>query len=237
MRLVVLTTDTLHHAYFVRELARRHPLARVFVETRVPRPPFPTRHPFEDMRDAHEREVWFGGCAVGVAECADTETWESCNDPRAVAALARLRPDAVVVYGTGRLAPEAIGVCPHAIVNLHGGDPERYRGLDTHLWAVHKKDFAALVVALHRVAPALDTGDIVDLEPVPLARAMGLHALRRATAEKCVDIVEKALAGFRRSGRFESRPQRRKGDYYSFMPADLKDSCVRNFEDHTRTLP
>jgi methionyl-tRNA formyltransferase len=237
MRLVVLTTDTLHHAYFVREIARAWPIQRVMLETRAPAPPFPTAHPFEAAREEHERRAWFAGGAAGVDRFAETETWESCNDPAAVAELARLAPDAVVVYGTGRLAPPVIAVAPDGIVNLHGGDPERYRGLDSHLWAIHGGEFDALSVALHRVAPALDAGDIVDLEPLALRRGMGLHELRRATAETCVRMAAAALQGLARTGRFACRPQRRKGAYYSFMPAALKEGCVRRFAAHTRELP
>lgn len=237
MRLVILTTDTLHHAYFVREIGGRWPLARVFVETRALKPPFPTAHPFEAEREAYESKAWFQGRCVAVADVAETDTFLSMNDGPALDALTRARPEAIVVYGTGKLGAQVIGACPKGILNLHGGDPERYRGLDTHLWAIERGDFGALSVTLHRVAAGLDTGDIVDMEAIPLKRGMGLHELRRYNAETCVRLVDRALTAFARDRRFPSRPQRKKGDYFSFMPAERKQRCVETFAAHTRALP
>jgi methionyl-tRNA formyltransferase len=237
VRLVILTTDTLHHAYFVREIAGRWPLAGVFLETKSLKAPFPTAHPFEAAREDYERAAWFKGKPAQVGDFSKTQFFPSMNDGSAVEALRRARPEALIVYGTGKLGPQVIDVCPAGILNLHGGDPEHYRGLDTHLWAIQRRDFGALSVTLHRVAAGLDTGDIVDQEAIPLKRGMGLHELRRYNAETCVRLVDRALTAFANDGRFPSRPQRKKGDYFSFMPAEQKQACVETFAAHTRALP
>ncbi|MSO93927.1 MAG: hypothetical protein EXQ86_11090 [Rhodospirillales bacterium] len=237
MRLVILTTDTLHHAYFVREIASRRPIVGVLLETRRLQPPFPTAHPVEAERESYERDAWFQGRTASVSEMAATVAYESMNDAPARAALADAKPDAVVVYGTGKLGQPVIDVCPDGMLNLHGGHPERYRGLDTHLWAIRARDFGALCVCLHRVTAGLDAGEIVGVENIPLTRGMGLHELRRYNAETCVRLVERALSAFETSGGFSSRPQRKKGAYFSFMPANLKQDCVEKFAAHTSALP
>ncbi|MBM3526321.1 MAG: hypothetical protein FJX57_25505, partial [Alphaproteobacteria bacterium] len=151
----------------MRAIGGRWPLAGVFVETKSLKPPFPTAHPFETEREDYEAKEWFDGKRVSVSDVAKTEAFPSMNDGPAVDALRRTRPEAVIVYGTGKLGSQVIEVCPAGILNLHGGDPEHYRGLDTHLWAIARGDFGALSVTLHRVAPGLDTGDIVDQEAIP----------------------------------------------------------------------
>lgn len=47
MRLVILTTDTLHHARFVEVMAQYYPIERVLLETTSVLPPYETGHPFE----------------------------------------------------------------------------------------------------------------------------------------------------------------------------------------------
>ena len=230
MNLVVLTTGTLHHRFFIRAIQTVAPLARVFVESEPrTRPAFETAHPFEQTRDHYEAEQWFGGTPPALETLAPSESFANLNAPEAVRAIAAAKPDALIVFGTGRLSESVIELCPRAALNLHGGNPEEYRGLDTHLWAIYHSDFPALVTTLHRLAPKLDTGDIIQTLPLPLARGMALHELRRVNTEICVRLTLDAIKGFVRDGRFAGRAQRSVGRYYSFMPVVLKQLCVERF--------
>jgi len=236
MRLVILTTETPHHAYFVREVAKRHPLERVLVETEALAAPYDTHHPFEASRDERERAHWFEGASAGIEDFAETETHPSLNDAGAVTRLADLAADAVVVFGSGRLKPPVIATCPEGMINLHGGDPEHYRGLDTHMWAVWHGDFKGLVTTLHRINLELDDGEIIGRRPVALEAGMTLADLRRANTDVCLALTLEALDDFAENGCFASQPQQERGRYYSFMPAALKDACVGRFDRHVAGL-
>ncbi len=72
MNVAVLTTQTLHHCYFVRELSTFCPVALVLSERNGAHPSFETRHPFEDDRDAYERRRWFGGSDARLDQFAPT---------------------------------------------------------------------------------------------------------------------------------------------------------------------
>lgn len=236
MRLVILTTDTPHHAFFVREIAKRFSETRVMCETKVVKAPFETAHPFEMTREEDENRVWFGGTTRSVANFAPTESIADLNDRSAVAQLVQHTPDAIVVFGTGRLKTPVLTIQPQLTLNLHGGDPEEYRGLDSHLWAIYHRDFAALSTALHRITPELDDGEIVAQAAIPLRRNMRLHELRRANTEICLELTLTALQTAMATGNVQSRPQRRKGRYYSFMPTPLKEICRARFERYTARL-
>jgi len=236
MRLAILTTDTLHHAFFVRELALSGYDVRVFCEAKGLEAPFEVRHPFEDRREKSEQEAWFDGNRASVSNFAETLTFDSMNDAEAVKSLGEFCADAAVVFGTGKLKRPIIDLLPGRLVNLHGGDPEEYRGLDTHLWAVYHRDFDGLISTLHMVSPELDTGDIIDRAQLPLFKGMKLEELRRVNTEACLEITCKALEALRREGAFSSTPQEKLGRYYSFMPMVLKEVCVRAFRKHTETI-
>lgn len=59
MKLVVLTTQTLHHTYFVRELTYTFSIEAIFVERKTNKACFDTHHPFEDKRELYEKKELF----------------------------------------------------------------------------------------------------------------------------------------------------------------------------------
>jgi folate-dependent phosphoribosylglycinamide formyltransferase PurN len=235
VKLVLLTTETPHHAFYAREVHRRFPLRAVHLERACPAPPFPTAHPFERERDAHERAVLLDG-RDGFAELCPTRSFESLNDAEATTALAEVAPEVVLVFGTGRLRTPTFRAARLACLNVHGGNPEEYRGLDSHLWAIYHRDWANLVTTLHHVDADLDTGDVVFQSALTIGRAARLHELRAINTRLCVDLTLLALEALASTGRLPARRQVRRGRYYSFMPAVLKDVCVGRFAQWTATL-
>jgi methionyl-tRNA formyltransferase len=225
MRIVVLTTETTHHAHFVSAIKP----GLVLCETAHARAPYPTMHPFESERYKYERKSWFGGADKKLADFAPVETFENIND--AAWRLGEFRPDVAICFGTRLLKPPIISACKD-FLNLHGGDPQAYRGLDTHLWAIWHRDFQKLETCLHAINESIDDGGIVSMLPVPIRRGMKLHEFRRANTELCVDLVKNILA----KGEIRPNAQRTKGRYYGAMPSELKAQCVTRFEKWTTQL-
>lgn len=229
MKTVLLTTDTLHHAYFYQELKKNYTIDMVIVEKASPTPSFDIYHSYEDDRDLYERSVLFNGADASIHDLADCLTVDSINSSQALTCLSNTIPDVVITFGTGKLGQAVIDCCPGGIINLHGGDPEYYRGLDSHLWAIYHNDFTSLITTLHRVNQHLDAGEIIGQSSVPVFRGMKLYELRRYNTDICLKLVVSALDFFTRYGCFISRPQRKQGRYYSFMPSELKGLCVNKF--------
>jgi methionyl-tRNA formyltransferase len=236
MRALVLTTQTSHHAYFVQQLAREVSDLHVVCETTAVTAPFETAHAFESERERFEAQRWFGAEVPGLSNLAPTVNCANINDPQAVENVRSLQADVTIVFGTRKLAGALIQAVKKHLLNLHGGDPEHYRGLDTHLWAIYHNDFANLITALHVVNEKLDDGAIVGLRPIALRRGMHLAELRAANTECAVRLCRDAIRELQETGTIGSRPQRQAGRYYSFMPAVLKAGCVDKFERYCATL-
>lgn len=237
MRVLVLTTDTIHHAYFIRELTAYYPKLHVLIETMGISAPFDVHHPFEDERDRYESEVWFGGNRIAVCDYAETSKYENINQPKVVERIAQFQPEATVVFGTRKLSRPVIEAAGANLMNLHGGDPEFYRGLDSHLWTIYHDDYANLITTLHVVNEVLDGGTIIGLRPIALNPNMKLHELRRRNTECAVCLTVDALRDLELTGKTLRRAQRQVGRYYSFMPSVLKAVCVTKFERHCANLP
>lgn len=236
MRVTVLTTDTLHHAYFVRELRARGYDVLTVIETKSLKAPFETAHPYEAEREIFESQLWFGGEKVKLKDARDTICVESINDPQVIEILQRESSVLNVVFGTGRIEQSIISASRCKLLNLHGGDPRAYRGLDSVLWAIYHGEFVELKTCLHTVNAKLDDGDIVGLQPLTLGKDMKLHQLRAENARVCVELVNAALLDIARGSEIALVRQQQMGRYYSFMPTVLKELCVKKFERFTARL-
>ncbi|MDG2323184.1 MAG: formyltransferase family protein [Akkermansiaceae bacterium] len=236
MRVAFLTNQTTHHAQFVRELLPAAEVIGSVLETTGVTPPFDTGHAYLEKQSEFEVQKFFGGDDCQIADLAPAASFANINDPGVVETVQEWQPDLTVAFGVRRVKPEVINAIPGQLLNLHGGDPEEYRGLDTHLWAIYHSDFNALVTALHVLAPRLDTGNIVQIAKIPVYAGMPLHELRAANTQVCIDLVRGAIDTLNSKGEIPTTPQRKLGRYYSFMPSVMKDVVKRRFEAHTAKL-
>ncbi len=236
MKLVVLSTDTIHHAFIVREIAKAHPVELVISELRSLSPPFETHHEFEDNVESSESERWFDGKEAALGDVASVETVDSYNDEGTIEMIQKIDPDVILVVGGGLVAKGVIDCCPQGIINLHGGDPELYRGLDSHMWAIYHRDFKNITATLHRLNEKFDDGEIILQKRLNFLHETKIQEIRGINAEACAEMAIAGLDMFKRNGSFITRPQRQSGRYYSFMPAALKEICVKRFHGYTKKL-
>lgn len=236
MKIAVLTTQTLHHSYFIREICKQFPVDIVISEQKGVKPPFEIHHPFEDDREDYEQELWFTDNQPLLSDFASTLEVDSINDAAVSDCIISNRPDIVIVFGTTRIRKALIDASADRIINLHGGDPEYYRGLDSHLWAIYHNDFSNLSVTLHTVNEELDDGRVIAQEPIALSPGIELKMLRSLNTEICVRLCLNALDMYSRFGNFITRPQRKIGRYYSFMPAVMKTICKNKFDKYINKL-
>lgn len=236
MQVVLLTTATSHHLYYAWQMRKAGALGAIVVETQATDFPFPTQHPFEQKRDQYEWATLLQGGPKTLEEVAPVLGCSNANTPEALNELRRMRPDVVIVFGAGRITNELVSIPTTACLNLHGGNPEAYRGLDSHLWAIYHRDFTNLITTLHFVAPELDTGEIVFSANLPMSRGLGLHELRAINTQVCVDLSLLAVRALKDGVPLPSRRQQTRGRYYSAMPAVLKEDCLAKFARYTAGL-
>lgn len=236
MKVVLLTTQTTHHAYYVAELQEHIRLAGVLIEESAIRPPFPTAHAFEYRRDTFESLTLLKDRSEQIADMAPAVSVPEVSDPEALTILKKWAPDVIVVFGTGLLPKPIIDLPKLACLNLHGGDPEHYRGLDSHLWAIYHGEFHRLVTTLHLLEERFDTGAIVGQRKLQFGRRHRLEHVRAVNTRACVELTVGALRELETNGYLPTREQKQVGRYYSMMPAVLKDRCVKQFEKYTNQL-
>jgi len=237
MELYILTTQTTHHTYFIQKLLKYYPIKQVILETESVTPAFEINHSFEKERDAYEKNIFFDGNNILIKDIfSSVLEVRTINDTIVLNQLKKDKPKMIIVFGTRKIVPKIINFCPDGIINLHGGDPEKYRGLDSHLWAIYHSDFASLITTLHHLNENLDDGNIILQTSIKITSGMPIYKLRHHNTEACIQLVLAAINIYKKHGFLLSRPQRKIGRYYSFMPCALKSICEAKFKKFTGTI-
>lgn len=231
MKLLILTTDTSHHTFFVSELKKSVKNIHVICEKEGDRiPPFEINHSFEEKAKIYEQEIWFDGKNKSLKDFCDPIYTKTINSEKVSNFLKDKKPDLAIIFGTSKINKRIIKYCPRNTFNLHGGDPEEYRGLDSHLWAIYHKDFKKLETTIHRLDQYLDNGEIVNKKKLQLNNISELFMLRSINTKVCIELSLETIEELRLNGYVKSKSQKKIGRYYSFMPKVLKEICNENFK-------
>ena len=85
----------------------------------------------------------------------------SVNSMACRAALAMLKPDVVVVFGTRIIRKETLAQIECPLINFHSGINPKYRGQAGGYWALAMGDPDHAGVTAHLVDAGVDTGDVL----------------------------------------------------------------------------
>ena len=225
---LILTTETTHHLYYLWKLTELCSIDSVIIETNSLSAPFETTHQYEKSRHEYEKNILKSGPSL-IEEILPTHRFPSINHEDCKNFLKVARPDIIIVFGTGKICSEIISIPTIACLNLHGGAPEYYRGLDSHLWAIYHNDFRNIITTLHHMEPNLDTGKIVFEHQLEITPNTTLEKLRIVNTNACIDMSALAIRGLSERNYIPSREQLLQGRYYSFMPKELKEVCLQKF--------
>lgn len=232
-KVVLLSTDTLHHRYFVNYLSNAGVLIdHILFETTHVSPPFAVEPRYQCDEAEFERNRWSNNLSLGDIPISEVENF---NDTKSKTILQNLAPTLGIVFGARKLQSEVFTLFSSGLLNVHRGLVQRYRGLDSELWAIYRSDWTSIGVTIHFVDQNLDTGPIVLQEALVLNSGMKIHHLRALTTEIAARLV---LSAIRMENRSVKRypEQRKPGRYYSFMHRDLKNICESMFNQYCGQL-
>jgi methionyl-tRNA formyltransferase len=217
-RLVILTGDDLEHHYVANRLCAEVPIEAIVVDT-AHRPPrlrrafrggtarglgrvalFAFRKAVRD-REARERaltKVLGADAVAGFAAEDRVIRVDGINSPEAHAAVSRLRPSALLVYGTVIVKDEMLARAQDMAFNLHTGMSPRYRGTECTSWPLVNGEPEWIGVTVHECKAAVDGGPIFACTPSLVEAGDGVHEVfARAVgegAERYVDVVRRYVA-------------------------------------------
>jgi len=230
LRVLILTTETPHHTHFVQELVEAGHQVAVLCEEQISVAEAYEEGP-EAARREYEQAHWFHDGVPRLSDLCPTNTAVSVNSKEALVTLKHAKSDVAISFGTRWIKDDALRLLPPQQWNLHGGDPQKYRGLDSHLWALYHDDHDSLITTVHSLAPRLDTGDIIAGSRIDVASAPELPMLRAANTDLATQLVMGSLAHLEAVGTVPRMPQATLGRYYSALPQALWGRCTRSYVD------
>jgi folate-dependent phosphoribosylglycinamide formyltransferase PurN len=105
--------------------------------------------------------------AAEVASDVERHHFSDFHDPACLATLRAFAPDLGVVAGTYILKDAVFSIPRLGSINLHSGKAPEYRGAAPAFWELFNGE-REVGITVHRVATALDAGDILLQETFPL---------------------------------------------------------------------
>lgn len=117
----------------------------------------------------------------------------NANDPASVEILRELRPDVLVVLGTGILRRPVLEVATSYSLNVHNGRLPEYRNVYGDFWALVNNDPAHVGSTIFHLDPGIDTGDIALAESVQMWPWRSLGAIKVSNSRLRARLVVAAL--------------------------------------------
>lgn len=232
MKVVFITSLDLHHKFIISEVYKKFKNLIVVHDNKNLLSSFKISYNNQNLQKVYEKKLWSNKQLILPKVIEIT----SVNNQKNIAKIKKLKPNIIVTLGSTRLSKKFIkNFNKISIVNLHGGNPNYYRGLDSHYWSIYHEDFKNLKVCLHYVDAGLDTGKIIKIQNIKLLRNMKLYQLRSKNAEIAQKILSNYLFKFNKNKKIFSKSNKF-GRYYSFMPSSLKSIVEKKFINFTKKL-
>ena len=159
MKILILTTKTEHHDYFVNKLNIKEEDISIIYEQRKIKFTFKTSHQFYGKRDKIEENFFQN---KKIKRNLKKKNFFNINSQMSINYIKKFNPRVIIAFGIGLIGKKFLKKFNNKVIlNLHGGNQEHYRGLDSHLWCIYHNDYKNLITTLHKVNKKFDTGDIL----------------------------------------------------------------------------
>ena len=200
MRAIVLTSTMRRHNFVANTLAGRMEVAGVWQEEKSFQP---LRYAASDddeaviaahfeARDTSEAAYFAADDAVRAP--VHLVPPGGCNARDQIDAMRRLRPDVVLVFGTGLLQQPLIDACPGAMINIHLGLSPFYRGAGTNFWPLVNGEPEYCGATIHFIDAGIDSGPIVAHVRPYIRRGDGPHDIGNKTIVAAAQALAAAAA-------------------------------------------
>ncbi|MBF0118022.1 MAG: hypothetical protein HQK79_04250 [Desulfobacterales bacterium] len=242
MKVIILSTDTKHHIYFINKLADYFNIEGVIYERKRLVKSYPTGPFFSQEEDSFE-ERFFDHRHGGTRSYIVPEIFErlidvfDINQKGIAEYLKALDPDLFISFGVGMIKPHIFNIPRWGTINVHRGISHEYRGLDSDLWAIWQKRFDLIGITVHYVNEALDTGDILAQETILIEPDDEIFHLRYKTTLSATRMIIQVLERIKKERRpIKGAPQKKIGAYYTAMHVNKKYEALANFTEYKRIL-
>jgi folate-dependent phosphoribosylglycinamide formyltransferase PurN len=241
MRAILLTSTFRRHIYVANTVAEGCDLAAVWQEEKSFRPERYAHNAADEeviqrhfaARDASETQYFAADATLRLAPGAVHRMVAAagCSDPAEVSLMAAMRPDVVLVFGTGILREPLLSAFDGRILNIHLGLSPYYRGAGTNFWPLVNREPEYVGATIHYLDAGIDTGPILSHARPQIERGDGPHDIGNKSIVAAAQALLRAAAAHV-SGIARAVPQWSGGRLYQRkdFSADAVRTLYLNFE-------
>ena len=231
MKIVILTTDTLHHRYLINKLEKNgHIISNYFFENK----PVKIKYKIEPFQvknqKKYEEDFFFKDFNNAIFQKKIINV-DDINNKKSIIHLKKIKPDLGIVFGTTKISKNIIKLFKKNLINIHRGVISKYRGVDSELWSIYHNDFDNIGVTIHEVENILDSGKIYYKKKLLINKKIRIYNLRYHTTIIATNLIDKFLNNYK-SIRNNGIKQSKLGRYYSYMPLVIKKTLEKKLKNY-----
>lgn len=213
-RVVLLTADGLRHRYVACQLHRQLGLAGIVSESK-PGGQSGTQHELVSdtlaahfrQRDVAERDLLEKAEFPSELPCLRIESGQ-INSAAVYEWTRSLRPDILVLYGTGIVRSPLLAIYHDRTINMHLGLSPYYRGSATNFWPLVDGVPECIGVTIHLAVPEVDAGPILAQVRPQLNAGDRIHEIGTKALMAGTVLLAEAVPAYVK-GRVQTRAQAR----------------------------
>lgn len=241
MRAILLTSRFRRHVHVANLLASGCELAGVWQEEKTFRPERYAQNAADEAviqrhfaaRDESEERYFAADSALRLRPGAVHRLVAGgcCSDPAEVSLMDGVRPDVVLVFGTGILREPLLSAFGGRIINIHLGLSPYYRGAGTNFWPLVNGEPEYVGATIHYLDAGIDTGPIISHARPSIERHDGPHDIGNKTIVAAANALLRGAAAHL-AGTVQAVPQWDGGRLYQRkdFSAEAVRALYRNFE-------
>ena len=224
MRIGILTTRTTHHKYFINKISEKYKNISVFFE-KAKINKYSKLVQFEKKRKEYEEKI------INKLKKRTNINYFNFDDieDKNLVQIIKKNCDYIIVFGTSKIKGKILNIFKNKIFNFHAGNPQKYRGLDSHYWCIYHNDFKSLDSTIHILEKKFDTGKIIYKKNLKIDKNTKLYQLRMKNTKLLTDLSLKLFNQIDKNKKIISHKQKKLGRYYSYMPFEIKLTIEKKF--------
>ena len=235
LRIAVLSTDTLHHRYFINSIEKEEiEISKYIFETTSVKSKFKNHNFYRNKENSFEKENFFKDSPKNLNKKKLIEL-KNINSKISLKILKKCQFDIGIVFGCRKIKQDVIKNFKYGLINIHRGVINKYRGLESDLWALFFKDFKNIGVCLHLIDNNLDTGSVIEQKKIKIIKNMQIYQIRYFTTILATKMIINLIKNNFKKLRY-ARKQKKFGKYFSFMPYYKKKKAKNHFDKYVKKL-
>lgn len=229
-KLVLFTTDTLHHKYFIQSL---NSIKDIEIFIFIDRNKIKKQNSFDISQNNFEKKKFFQNKKYSIKN--KKFYFSNINSKNTIQKIRSIRPDIGILFGTKKVNQDFIKLFHNKLINIHRGIMEKYRGLDSEFWAAYHKKFNLIGTTIHIVNKELDKGKILLQKKLILKKNMKCYQLRYYTTKIASDEISKIVKNILNNKKKFKKKQIH-GKYFSSIPSEIKKKSCEYFNQFCRNI-